>query len=164
MVSVAASIRRQLREAGVAAKAINQFWPEWWTADAESSISATTELRYTLARRLGVSPSSLFGGPPRFVGSDNAKFKNWECTDKLMQTTKQGKALYMHCLPADITGVSCKEGEVASGVFERYRLTTYREASHKPFIIAAMILLTRFEKAGQVLKQLIDLRVPRRGA
>ena len=95
--------------------------------------------------------------------ANNAKFKNWECTDKLMQTTKQGKALYMHCLPADITGVSCKEGEVSAGVFERYRLATYREASHKPFIIAAMILLTRFEKGGKVLKQVIDRRAPRRG-
>jgi len=95
---------------------------------------------------------------------NNAKFKNWECTDKLMSTTRNGKALYMHCLPADITGVSCKEGEVSAGVFERYRLATYREASHKPFVIAAMILLTRFEKGGKVLKQLIDRKAPRRGA
>ena len=95
--------------------------------------------------------------------ANNAKFKSWECTDKLMSTTKAGKALYMHCLPADITGVSCKEGEVAGAVFERYRLATYREASHKPFIIAAMILLTRFEQPGQTLKQLIDGKSPRRG-
>ena len=34
-----------------------------------------------------------------------------------MKLTKGGKALYLHCLPADISGVSCKEGEVAaSGV------------------------------------------------
>ena len=31
----------------------------------------------------------------------------------MMKTTKDGKALYLHCLPADITGVSCAEGEVA---------------------------------------------------
>src|SRR3954468_22397106 len=86
--------------------------------------------------------------------ANNARFKNWECADKLMSATKAGKALYMHCLPADITGVSCKEGEVASGVFERYRIATYREASHKPFVIAAMMLMTRFEKPGQVLRQL----------
>src|SRR4051812_39021463 len=77
--------------------------------------------------------------------ANNAKFKNWECTEKLMEVTSKGKALYMHCLPADITDVSCKEGEVSASVFERYRLATYREASHKPFIIAAMILLARFE-------------------
>ena len=95
--------------------------------------------------------------------ANNAKFKNWECTDKLMSTMKQGKALYMHCLPADITGVSCKEGEVAAGVFEKYRIQTYREASHKPFVIAAMMLHTRFEKPGQVLRDLVKRNAPRRG-
>src|SRR5262249_32020232 len=83
--------------------------------------------------------------------ANNAKYKSWETTDKIMSTTKSGKALYMHCLPADITGVSCKEGEVAASVFDRYRIATYREASHKPFVIAAMILLTRFEHAGKTI-------------
>ena len=69
----------------------------------------------------------------------------------------------MHCLPADITGVSCKEGEVAASVFERYRLATYREASHKPFVIAAMILLARFEKPGQIIRELAGRKSPRRG-
>jgi knotted carbamoyltransferase YgeW len=95
--------------------------------------------------------------------ANNAKFKNWECTDKLMSVTKSGKALYMHCLPADITGVSCKEGEVAGNVFDRYRLATYREASHKPFVIAAMILLARFEHGGKTIKQVLDRGVLRRG-
>ncbi len=96
--------------------------------------------------------------------ANNARFKNWECTDKLMQETAGDKALYMHCLPADVTGVSCREGEVSAGVFERYRLATYREASHKPFVIAAMILLTRFEQPGKVIRQLLERKAPRRGA
>ncbi|HEY2826148.1 MAG TPA: knotted carbamoyltransferase YgeW [Pirellulales bacterium] len=95
--------------------------------------------------------------------ANNARFKSWECTEKLMSATKNGKALYMHCLPADITGVSCKEGEVAATVFEKQRLATYREASHKPFIIAAMILLTRFSNAGDILGQLASRKSPRRG-
>jgi N-acetylornithine carbamoyltransferase len=95
--------------------------------------------------------------------ANNAKFKSWECTEKLMSATKNGKALYMHCLPADITGVSCKEGEVAATVFEKQRLATYREASHKPFIIAAMMLLTRFPNAGEILSGLASRRTPRRG-
>jgi ornithine carbamoyltransferase len=94
---------------------------------------------------------------------NNAKFKSWECTEKLMTATKQGKALYMHCLPADITGVSCKEGEVAGSVFEKYRMQTYHEAGHKPFVIAAMILMTRFDKPGQTLDQLYHKKAPRRG-
>jgi knotted carbamoyltransferase YgeW len=95
--------------------------------------------------------------------ANNAKFKDWECTEKLMGVTKAGKALYMHCLPADITDVSCKAGEVAASVFERYRIATYREASHKPFVIAAMILLTRFEHGGKMIKSMIDRGAPRRG-
>jgi len=95
--------------------------------------------------------------------ANNAKFKNWTCTDKLMSLTKGGNALYMHCLPADITGVSCKEGEVQGDVFEKYRLRTYQEASHKPFVIAAMILMTRFENPAKVLLDLMNRNAPRRG-
>lgn len=95
--------------------------------------------------------------------ANNANFKSWECTEKHMGLTRGGKALYMHCLPADITGVSCKEGEVAAPVFDRYRLRTYQEASHKPFAIAAMILLTRFQKPGQVLRDLVKRNAPRHG-
>ncbi|CAN5691048.1 knotted carbamoyltransferase YgeW [soil metagenome] len=95
--------------------------------------------------------------------ANNAKFKNWECTEKLMSATKAGKALYMHCLPADITGVSCKEGEVSAGVFEKYRLATYREAGHKPFVIAAMMMVTRFKEPESVLKKLLDRKKPRIG-
>jgi len=68
----------------------------------------------------------------------NARFKDWECTDELMGRTRSGRALYMHCLPADVSGVSCASGEVSRSVFERARLDTYREASYKPFIIAAI--------------------------
>jgi ornithine carbamoyltransferase len=95
--------------------------------------------------------------------ANNANFKSWECTDKLMAETKKGKALYMHCLPADITGVSCKEGEVAASVFERSRVDTYNEASHKPFVIAAMILMTRFEKPGNILRKLLKRATPLKG-
>ena len=79
-----------------------------------------------------------------------------------MSLTREGRALYMHCLPADITDVSCDAGEVSADVFDRYRLDTYREAAHKPFIIAAMILLTRFENPAEVLTKLDDARIPRR--
>ncbi len=87
--------------------------------------------------------------------ANNAKYKNWECDAKKMKLTKGGEALYMHCLPADISGVSCAQGEVAKDVFEKYRLATYREASYKPFVIAAMILLGRFEAPVAVLKKLV---------
>ncbi|MCH8967845.1 MAG: knotted carbamoyltransferase YgeW [Planctomycetes bacterium] len=96
--------------------------------------------------------------------ADNAKHKDWECNEKMMTLTRGGKASYMHCLPADISGVSCAAGEVSAEVFERARLDTYHEASHKPFIIAAMILLARFEKPAEVLRRLTDRAAPRRTA
>jgi len=88
--------------------------------------------------------------------TQNSKHKDWECTEDLMATTKEGKALYMHCLPADITGVSCKEGEVAGSVFDRYRVPLYKEASHKPYVIAAMIFLSKFQNPSDTLMGLLD--------
>jgi N-acetylornithine carbamoyltransferase len=92
----------------------------------------------------------------------NAKYKQWECTEAMMQATRDGRARYLHCLPADVTDVSCAAGEVSKAVFERARLDTYREASHKPFIIAAMVLLTRFADPAAVLKRFADDRRPRK--
>ncbi|MGB8359433.1 MAG: hypothetical protein WCD55_12545, partial [Bacteroidales bacterium] len=66
-----------------------------------------------------------------------------------------GDALYMHCLPADISGVSCERGEVSAEEFERHRIRTYQEAGYKPYIIAAMMLTNRFENPGEVLADII---------
>ncbi len=84
--------------------------------------------------------------------ANNARFKDWECTEEKMKLTREGKALYMHCLPADISGVSCKEGEVAASVFERYRVPLYKQAGFKPYIIASMVLTNRFENPAGVLR------------
>jgi len=86
--------------------------------------------------------------------ANNARFKNWECTEDKMKLTKNGKALYLHCLPADITDVSCKAGEVAASVFEHYRNLLYIQAGFKPFIIASMILTNRFENPADVLEHI----------
>jgi len=87
--------------------------------------------------------------------SQNAQHKNWQCTEKLMATTHESSALYMHCLPADITGVSCDLGEVAASVFDRYRVPMYMEASYKPYIIASMILLSKVERPADILSRLL---------
>jgi knotted carbamoyltransferase YgeW len=85
--------------------------------------------------------------------ANNAKHKDWECDERKMKLTRKGEALYMHCLPADISGVSCTQGEVTKDVFEKYRIATYQEASYKPFVIAAMILMARFKDfAGRLEK------------
>ncbi len=87
--------------------------------------------------------------------ANNARFKNWECDERKMKLTKKGEALYMHCLPADISGVSCAQGEVSKTVFEKYRLATYAEAAFKPFVIASIIFLTRIEKPLETLGKII---------
>jgi len=86
--------------------------------------------------------------------SQNAQHKDWECTEEMMALTKDGKALYLHCLPADISGVSCAQGEVADTVFDRYRTSLYKEASYKPYIIAAMIFLAKQKDPAAVLEAL----------
>lgn len=93
--------------------------------------------------------------------AQNAEFKQWECTEEMMKLTRQGSALYMHCLPADITGVSCRAGEVAASVFERYRDPLYTQASFKPYIIAAMIFMARFKNPAEKLAALVDAAGPR---
>jgi knotted carbamoyltransferase YgeW len=91
----------------------------------------------------------------------NKKYIDWECTEKLIQITRGGQALYMHCLPADISGVSCERGEVASAVFERYRVPQYMQAGYKPYIIAAMIFLSKFKNPAEKLTELVHKGQPR---
>jgi knotted carbamoyltransferase YgeW len=93
----------------------------------------------------------------------NARHVSWECDEARMALTRDGRAHYLHCLPADVTGVSCAAGEVSRSVFERARLDTYREASHKPFVIAAMILATRFADPAGALAGVVERARPRRG-
>ena len=85
---------------------------------------------------------------------ENAKHKEWECTEELIKNTRNGKAIYMHCLPADISMVSCAQGEVSASVFDRYRTSLYKQASFKPYIIAAMIFLSKIKNPQSVLEAL----------
>ncbi|OGR77166.1 MAG: hypothetical protein A2X32_07750 [Elusimicrobia bacterium GWC2_64_44] len=87
--------------------------------------------------------------------ANNAKFKSWECDEAKMALTKGGKAVYMHCLPADITDVSCKAGEVSASVFEKARIGTYKEAGYKPFVIAAMIAACSKKQPAKLLGELL---------
>ena len=92
---------------------------------------------------------------------NNARYMDWECTREKMNLTRDGKALYMHCLPADISDVSCERGEVSEEVFEQYRIPTYLEAGYKPYIIAAMMFTNRFKNPAGVLEKLLVRRKER---
>lgn len=89
----------------------------------------------------------------------NAGHADWQCDRALMDRTQDGRALYLHCLPADITGVSCPRGEVSAEVFAQYRDPLYRQAGYKPYVIAAMMLCGCFADPAGVLRD-----VAQRGA
>ena len=87
--------------------------------------------------------------------ANNARFASWECDRPKMDLTRDGKALYMHCLPADITDVSCAKGEVSREVFDQCRIPTYHEASYKPFVISALMFLTRVQEPVKKLESIV---------
>ena len=52
---------------------------------------------------------------------------SWATTEAMMALTKEtkdGEALYMHPLPADITGLSCEQGEVDRPISNAASTTT----------------------------------------
>ena len=108
MVLSERQLRRELRQAGIANAAINAVWPEWWSAEAKDSLSATTELTYTVARRLGLSPRALFDGSPQFLWHDSTKFKNLGTTTDKEQAilASFGTAVGRCALSATLPGVS----------------------------------------------------------
>ena len=95
--------------------------------------------------------------------ANNAKFTDWEYNETRMKLTRNQNALYMHCLPADISGISCKQGEISAETFEHSRIMTYIEAGYKPYIIAAMMLTSRFRNLTEILKKILDRNQKRSG-
>jgi N-acetylornithine carbamoyltransferase len=144
--SVARSMEDAFRDADI-------VYPKSW---------APARVMHERTRLLRAGETAKLADLEREALANNARFTDWECTDEMMTLTRGGQALYMHCLPADVSDVSCRTGEVSASVFDRYRLQTYREAGHKPFVIAAMILATRFADPAAVLRTCLDRRRPRR--
>jgi knotted carbamoyltransferase YgeW len=138
--SVAASMEEAFRDADV-------VYPKSW---------APARVMHERTRLLRSGETAKLAELEREALANNARFRDWECTERMMRLTKDGRSVYMHCLPADVTDVSCKAGEVSASVFERYRLQTYREAGHKPFVVAAMILATRFKDPAGVLRGCLE--------
>ena len=87
-------------------------YPKSW-----APFAAMEERTEALCRRATRTASTRWSSE---LLAQNAEHKDWACTEEMMKLTKDGKALYLHCLPADITGLSCEEGEVDNSVFDRY--------------------------------------------
>lgn len=74
----AADFKRRLVGNGLSAKIIEAAWPEWWSEDADTSASARTELRFSVARKLGLDPRTLLDDrEPRWIWEDAARFKSF---------------------------------------------------------------------------------------
>jgi IrrE N-terminal-like domain len=66
----------RLRKAGFSRAAIIAAWPSWWTEEAGTTPSGRAELRFALARRLGLEPKPLLGERVKFVWNDEGRFKH----------------------------------------------------------------------------------------
>lgn len=131
MVLFDRQLRRELREAGIANAAINAVWPEWWSAEANGSLSATAELTYTVARRLGLSPRALFDGSPQFLWHDSTKFKNLGTTTDREQAilasfgTAVGRCALTATHPAVLPVIDAQG--VRDAILQRARFVELRE-------------------------------------
>ncbi|MBQ6801831.1 MAG: knotted carbamoyltransferase YgeW, partial [Oscillospiraceae bacterium] len=74
---------------------------------------------------------------------NNRNFIDWEVTEAMMEKTKEGKALLLHDLPADVTDISCIRGEMTAQVYNANMASLLAQAGFRPYVIAAMIILAR---------------------
>ncbi len=93
----ASQLRSRLKKLGLSDPAIKAAWPRWWSDEADSSVSARVDLRFSVARKLGLDPRSLLDDEqqPRFVWHDEARFKHLSGEGDLERSaiTSFGKAL-----------------------------------------------------------------------
>jgi knotted carbamoyltransferase YgeW len=76
----------------------------------------------------------------------NREFTNWICDERRMSLTRGGKALYMHCLPADIGA------EVTAPVMQGARFDVAREANKKVYVIMALLAVAKVRRLRAALE------------
>jgi len=72
----------------------------------------------------------------------NARHRDWICDERRMGLTRDGKALYMHCLPADIGA------EVSPGVMRGAVVDVAREAQKKLYVVMALLAVAKVRDLG----------------
>ncbi len=80
----------------------------------------------------------------------NKQHTDWICDERRMALTQAGKALYMHCLPADIGA------EVSPGVMQGARVDVAREANKKVYVIMALLAAAKQMNLKQRLQLLMS--------
>jgi knotted carbamoyltransferase YgeW len=73
----------------------------------------------------------------------NADHRSWICDERMMTLTD--RALYLHCLPADIGA------EVSPGVMDRFRVHVAREANKKVYVIMALLAAAKVPNLAATL-------------
>jgi hypothetical protein len=76
---------QELRKIGFSNDAINAALPSWWSDDIATSPSSRAELRFALARKLGLAAKPLLGERVEFVWKDSARFKHLTTQDAVQQ-------------------------------------------------------------------------------
>jgi hypothetical protein len=74
-------LRRTLLRSGISGDVVDAAWPAWRQDGVPTGASAEAELRFALARRLGLSPKALLEDRVEFVWRDNARFKHLTAED-----------------------------------------------------------------------------------
>ncbi|MBI2897116.1 MAG: knotted carbamoyltransferase YgeW [Deltaproteobacteria bacterium] len=69
----------------------------------------------------------------------NAGHRDWICDERRMALTAGGKAMYMHCLPADIGA------EVSAGVMRGAVVDLAREAQKKLYVVMALLAVAKVQ-------------------
>ncbi|WP_166911582.1 MULTISPECIES: ImmA/IrrE family metallo-endopeptidase [unclassified Burkholderia] len=84
MANNATAFRLRLaKSTGLTDSAISAAWPEWWSDAADASPSAQAELRFSLARNLGLDPLTVLDDQaPQFIWDDSAKYKSFKGDDQ----------------------------------------------------------------------------------
>ena len=87
---------------------------------------------------------------------NNKNFIDWEATEEMMEKTKDGKALLLHDLSADVTDISCIRGEMTAQVYGANSSSLLAEAGIRPYVIAAMIILAKSEDPKAAFKTIAE--------
>lgn len=87
---------------------------------------------------------------------NNKEFIDWEVTEELMEKTKNGKALLLHDIPADVTDITCIRGEMTAQVYNANLENLLKEAGIRPYVIAAMIILSKSEDPKAAFKTIAE--------
>jgi hypothetical protein len=90
---------------GFANSTIDAIWPRWWSTEADESASARAELRFGIARRLGLNPRTLLDDRdrPEFLWREEARFKHLTAAD---ETERAGIESFGRSVAAAIAGAA----------------------------------------------------------